>query len=534
MKIYITTNDSFKKLITTNNERSIYLKISGNFSLLSKGIECDLFCTEGKEILHFREFTRILIEENSDLYTEMVDQLSNSGTLELSKILATKNKKHFFSQVVSDNSYYQIKNILKKETKSFLLKIRDIGVISEYKGDIKLNKYIFDRLLISNKQKYAYAKGVKYISSRSDKSYIAKTALDNLSFGISHPIEEYDINLNFYNGALGRVPINVFIGKNATGKSYALKEISYKFISGNQYSEVINKVIVISNTIQDQYVKNRKQFEKVSKGVSVDYEYYSAVSKKSFNEEDGVISPKLQNLVSKVIGRSNNEKLPFDPLLILGNHIKRVLNQMDSRFTLDRGVSLSSLQDLKSFSLTENIRLEEVWFIEKTNGLREIIYSSGQYYALFLMAYILSSIQNNSIILIDEIENFLHPNLIISLISSLSDLLISTNSVCLIATHSLYVARETPRSGVHIFEKEVDNSIYTFNPNIETYGEDLQKLSAYVFFSKDRESKYNEKIRGIAKKYKNKKELIDKFDGELSYSLLSRIADKIDENKKTK
>ncbi|WP_369887280.1 AAA family ATPase [Klebsiella pneumoniae] len=65
----------------------------------------------------------------------------------------------------------------------------------------------------------------------------------------------------------------------------------------------------------------------------------------------------------------------------------------------------------------------------------------------------LSSIQNNSIILIDEIENFLHPNLIISLISSLSDLLISTNSICLIATHSLYVAREIPRSGVHIFER---------------------------------------------------------------------------------
>ncbi|HCD3217824.1 TPA: hypothetical protein NBN04_005344, partial [Klebsiella pneumoniae] len=103
-----------------------------------------------------------------------------------------------------------------------------------------------------------------------------------------------------------------------------------------------------------------------------------------------------------------------------------------------------------------------------------------------------------------------------------------------IATHSLYVAREIPRSGVHIFEKDIDNSIYTFNPNIETYGEDLQKLSAYVFFSKDRESKYNEKIKNIAKRYNTKKDLIDDLHGDLSYSLLSRIADKIDENKKTK
>ncbi|HDZ0661769.1 TPA: AAA family ATPase, partial [Klebsiella pneumoniae] len=457
-----------------------------------------------------------------------------SGTIEISKLLTAKNNKSFFSQVMSDNSYYQIKDILKTKSKRFLLKIRDIGALSEYKGDVKPNRYILDRLLVTNKQKYAYSKGIKYISSRSDKAYISKTAVDNLSCEIQHPIENYTIALNFNNNALGRTPINVFIGKNATGKSFALKHISHEFISGHSSSDVINKVIVISNTIQDQYVKNQKQFKKISKGIPVDYEYYSAVSKKSFNEEDGITSPKLQTLISKVIDRSNTEKLPFDPLIILDKHIKKVLNQVDSRFTLDSGVSLSSLWDLKLFALNGSVRLDEVWFIEKINGLREIIYSSGQYYALFLMAYILSSIQNNSIILIDEIENFLHPNLIISLISSLSDLLISTNSICLIATHSLYVAREIPRSGVHIFEKDIDNSIYTFNPNIETYGEDLQKLSAYVFFSKDRESKYNEKIKNIAKRYNTKKDLIDDLHGDLSYSLLSRIADKIDENKKTK
>nr|EKV3532424.1 hypothetical protein [Klebsiella pneumoniae] len=50
----------------------------------------------------------------------------------------------------------------------------------------------------------------------------------------------------------------------------------------------------------------------------------------------------------------------------------------------------------------------------------------------------------------------------------------------------------------------------------------------------DRESKYNEKIKNIAKRYNTKKDLIDDLHGDLSYSLLSRIADKIDEKKKTK
>jgi len=531
MKIYITLDESYKNYLKTGSDISVFIKISDNLNLLSEGSECDLIVVNGHDYILIKEFTRILIGQNSPNYNQAMKQLSQNGTMELSNLLTIVNKNYFFSQVVSDNSYYRIKDVLKNKTKNFLLKVRDIGALAEYNSNVKVNKNIYDRLLFSNKQKYAYTKGIKYISSRSDKSYIAKTAVDNVSYKIEHPIDEYQVDLNFNNSTLGRIPINVFIGKNATGKSFALKNISNEFISGKNHSNVINKVIVISNTIHDQYVKNRKQFEKLSKGIPVDYEYYSAITKKSFNDENGVTFPKLHSLISRVIDRSNSEKLPFDPLVILEKHIKKVLNQTDSRFTLDSGVSLSSLKDLKLFALNGSVRLEEVWFIEQTKGLREIIYSSGQHYALFLMAYILASIQNNSIILIDEIENFLHPNLIISLISSLSDLLIGTNSICLIATHSLYVAREIPRSGVHIFEKEFDNSIYTFNPTIETYGEDLQKLSAYVFFSKDRESKYNEKIKSIAKRYKNKKDLIDDLDGDISYGLLSRIADKIDENK---
>ena len=531
MKIYLTINDPFKNHLMPGNDMGLFLRIPDALPSLSEGLECDLVIVSGSDYICINDFSRILVDKNSKIYNDITEQLSKSGTIDISELLTAKNKKSFFSQVMSDNSYYQIKDVLKNNSKKFLLKIRDLGALSEYKGDVEPNRDILDRLLITNKQKYAYSKGIKYISSRSDKAYISKTAVDNLNYEIQHPLENYTISLNFNNNALGRTPINVFIGKNATGKSYALKSISHEFITGYHHSDIINKVIVISNTIQDQYIKNRKQFERVSKGIPVDYEYYSAISNKSFNEEDGVSSPKLSNLINRIIDRSNNEKLPFDPLKILDSHIKKVINQLDSRFTLDSGVALSSLSDLKMLTLNGTFRLEDVWFIEKINGLREITYSSGQYYALLLMAYILSSIQNNSIILIDEIENFLHPNLIISLISSLSDLLISTNSICLIATHSLYVAREIPRSGVHIFEKDIDNSIYTFNPNIETYGEDLQKLSAYVFFSKDRDSKYNEKIKEIAKRYKNKKDLIDDLHGDLSYALLSRIADKIDENK---
>ncbi|EAS1994458.1 hypothetical protein A9827_18820, partial [Salmonella enterica] len=148
MKIYITINESFKKNLTNGNNKSVFIKISDNLTLLSKGLECDLFFVEGNDYILIKEFTRILIDENSRLYEQAIDQLSHNGTIELSNLLTTKNKNNFFSQVISDNSYYQIKDLLKNNTKKFLLKIRDIGALAEYNGDVKLNEKIFDRLII--------------------------------------------------------------------------------------------------------------------------------------------------------------------------------------------------------------------------------------------------------------------------------------------------------------------------------------------------------------------------------------------------
>lgn len=117
MKIYITINESFKKNLTNGNNKSVFIKISDNLTLLSKGLECDLFFVEGNDYILIKEFTRILIDENSRLYEQAIDQLSHNGTIELSNLLTTKNKNNFFSQVISDNSYYQIKDLLKNNTK---------------------------------------------------------------------------------------------------------------------------------------------------------------------------------------------------------------------------------------------------------------------------------------------------------------------------------------------------------------------------------------------------------------------------------
>ncbi|HBR2545129.1 TPA: hypothetical protein L9Q19_005464, partial [Klebsiella pneumoniae] len=133
MKIYLTINESFKKYLKPGNDRAFFLKIPDAIPSLFEGLECDLVIVGGSDYICIDDFSRIIIDKNSNFYNDISEQLSKSGTIEISKLLTAKNNKSFFSQVMSDNSYYQIKDILKTKSKRFLLKIRDIGALSEYK-----------------------------------------------------------------------------------------------------------------------------------------------------------------------------------------------------------------------------------------------------------------------------------------------------------------------------------------------------------------------------------------------------------------
>ncbi|PHI39160.1 hypothetical protein CBQ28_01165 [Pseudoalteromonas sp. GCY] len=84
--------------------------------------------------------------------------------------------------------------------------------------------------------------------------------------------------------------------------------------------------------------------------------------------------------------------------------------------------------------------------------LNEIKLSSGQrMYSLFVPS-IISEIKKESLLLIDEPELYLHPELEVGLISMLKKVLSETNSFAIIATHSAIIAREIQSDFVHILE----------------------------------------------------------------------------------
>lgn len=103
---------------------------------------------------------------------------------------------------------------------------------------------------------------------------------------------------------------------------------------------------------------------------------------------------------------------------------------------------------------------------------------------LTFIRFVLTSLANAgpaSVFIIDEPENFLHPNLISRFMRVLHRLLTSTKSVAVIATHSPFVVREVQSSQVHVLRTLDDGGISIARPLLQTLGANVASISSEVF-----------------------------------------------------
>lgn len=106
--------------------------------------------------------------------------------------------------------------------------------------------------------------------------------------------------------------------------------------------------------------------------------------------------------------------------------------------------------------------------------------SSGEYAMLRFAAQSAAAIEQGSLLLLDEPETHLHPNFVSDLMEILDNLLQSTNSIAVIATHSAYVVRESPRDRVNILTLE-GRQIRIDAPRMQTFGATIDSISQFVF-----------------------------------------------------
>lgn len=106
--------------------------------------------------------------------------------------------------------------------------------------------------------------------------------------------------------------------------------------------------------------------------------------------------------------------------------------------------------------------------------------SSGHAIVLLTLSRLVARVEEKTLVLLDEPESHLHPQLLSAFTRALSELLHDRNGVAIVATHSPVVLQEIPRSCVYVIERS-RLSMTASRPRSETFGENVGTLTREVF-----------------------------------------------------
>lgn len=144
--------------------------------------------------------------------------------------------------------------------------------------------------------------------------------------------------------------------------------------------------------------------------------------------------------------------------------------------------------------------------------------SAGQRLALNCVFHILSKIDRRTLILFDEPELHLHPQLLTGLLSTLSEILESQDSFAIIATHSPLIIQQLPMECVHVLRRDRMTPM-VLKPTFQTFGESLSELTKFVFSSTEADRDYRSVLDRMYKETNHNVEAVRAiFSNQLSLS----------------
>jgi predicted ATPase len=148
--------------------------------------------------------------------------------------------------------------------------------------------------------------------------------------------------------------------------------------------------------------------------------------------------------------------------------------------------------------------------------------SSGQRLFSYIVLNLVGAIRNNSMVVIDEPELFLHPTLEIVLIQLLKDVLVRYASKAIIATHSLVTVREVPANCVHVLRR-IDGQTEAVRPPFETFGGDIQRISSYVFGDRSVSKPFESWLAEKTQQFGTAEAFLNALGSEVNEEMIMRI-----------
>lgn len=144
--------------------------------------------------------------------------------------------------------------------------------------------------------------------------------------------------------------------------------------------------------------------------------------------------------------------------------------------------AITALESDENFADMELPRLLEVESPDFNSKALDLIVrmSSGHAIVLLTITKLVATVEEKTLVILDEPESHLHPPLLSAFVRALSELLHDRNGVAIIATHSPVVLQEIPSSCAW----KINRSrlvIASTRPDIQTFGENVGILTREVF-----------------------------------------------------
>ncbi|MCL1047961.1 AAA family ATPase [Shewanella electrodiphila] len=142
--------------------------------------------------------------------------------------------------------------------------------------------------------------------------------------------------------------------------------------------------------------------------------------------------------------------------------------------------------------------------------------SSGHAIVLLTITRLVETVEEKTLVLLDEPESHLHPPLLSAFTRALSDLMDNRNGVAIIATHSPVVLQEVPKLCVSIIRR-TRLTLNVDEPEIETFAENVGILTREVFGLEVSKSGFHDLLASSVKEGKSYEEIDKEYKQQLGF-----------------
>lgn len=414
-----------------------------------------------------------------------------------------------------------------------LSEINDVALLSADDDDVPdwpdfFTSEVFTHAMTRNSEgHFAYRQGALVLAGRPTSGIDARARFQ-VGLSGSGPRLSFDFTFDRTNDLRGRIA--VLIGPNGCGKTSTLARLSLGFAIDNRegvsFSErpAVNQVLAFAHSSAVSQFRRRRNaagaagirafpFDPVSAGRAVKQQSHTRLLTdiRRAHDEDGPLLDYLQ----EVLGSEFPGLTLHVP--VTAGRTDYVDDKQQSYVRLDSWTLGGEERQLDAIA---NVDHKRPLLYLSTEGAPRAL-SLGQATFLNFTLIALANAGQASVFIIDEPENFLHPNLISRFMRVLNRILDGTKSIAIIATHSPFVVREVQSAQVHVIAAQSGgNEARVSHPRLQTLGANVASISDEVFQDDLPQHLYERLLEKSRASNMTFEQVLEDYAGELSTEAL--------------